>query len=143
MWKPRIRTIPLLLTFLLAHIARADPLPKDVTDAVAQLPASDEAARQRIYAILAEKGDARLIPLLNAYRDGALQFRDNHFIIYGPLANIPGQGMLLPLLDGLTGEPILGPDGKPAYVAKADLSKAIKAPPRAERRAILDLISGS
>ncbi len=131
----------LFVALAFAATVQADPLPKEVIDAVGRLPGSNEAGRQQIYGVLAEKGDARLIPLLEAYRDGSLQNREGKFIVYGKRVNFPGQGSMLPLLDAITGNPILGSDGKPSGVLKPDLSKAINAPPRPQRRAILDLIS--
>ena len=44
------------------------------------------------------------------------------------------------LVDALTGAPIAGPDGQPIYLARPDLSVAIKAPPRLEKSAVNDLI---
>lgn len=121
--------------------ARADPIPKDVMDALHQLPTADEAGRQKIYTTLTDKGDARLIPLLKAYRDGSLQLKNDKFLIYGERVNIPGLGAVLPLQNALTGEQVKGDDGKPVYSAKLDLSKAIKPPPRPERRLVTEVIS--
>ena len=49
---------------------------------------------------------------------------------------------MLPLLDAITGAPIIGPDGKPILFPKIDLSNAIKSPPFRERRMLTNLISG-
>jgi urea transport system permease protein len=136
-----IRIFAVAAIALIATAAHADPIPKEVTDALTQLPTADEAGRQKIYTTLTDKGDARLIPLLKAYRDGTLQLRDGKFLIYGERITIQGLGSVLPLEDALTGEPVKGSDGKPVYSAKQDLSKAIKSPPRSERRFINEVIS--
>ncbi|MDB5299795.1 MAG: Urea transporter permease subunit UrtB, partial [Phycisphaerales bacterium] len=102
---------------------------------------ADAAGRQKTYTFLAEKGDARLIPALKAYKDGSLQLRDDRLVIFGDRLTVPGKGSVLPLVDALSGQNVLGPDGQPIYFAKVDLSKAIKAPPRMEKNAILELTS--
>lgn len=119
----------------------AEPLPKEVTQALNDLPTADETGRQKIYGTLTDKGDARLIPLLKAYRDGSLLLRDGQFQIYGERVTIAGMGSVLPLVDAVTGEPVKGKDRQPIYVAKLDLSKAVKAPPRPERRAVSEIVS--
>jgi urea transport system permease protein len=103
--------------------------------------ASDAAARQKVYDLIADKGDARLIPAVKAYENGMLLLQDGHLLTFGPRVSLPGKGSVLPMIYALNGQPFLGPDGKPVYVARLDLSNAIRSPPRRERRTIDNLIS--
>lgn len=112
----------------------------NLIDAIKSLRGADAAGRQKVYDLLGQKGDARLIPVLKAYRDGFLQIREGRLVRYGERVNIPSRGSVLPLVDALTGDPIAGPDGQPIYLARPDLSAAIKAPPRLEKSAVNDLI---
>jgi urea transport system permease protein len=120
----------------------AVPIAPDVQAALMSLKTADAAGRQAAYDLFASKGDARLIPALTAYRNGALLLKNNVLMIYGPRVDMQGMGSVLPLVDALTGDPINGPDGKPIYSARIDLSSAIKAPPYREKRLLADIISG-
>jgi urea transport system permease protein len=121
--------------------ADASGVPQDVQDAFKQLKTADATGREKIYDLLANNGDARIIPALKAYRQGELVFRNGQLCIYGASVNIPGQGQMIPLLDAFTGAPVLDSNGKPLLFAKEDLSNAIPSPPRRERISLLDLIS--
>jgi urea transport system permease protein len=145
---------PLILGMLLALVpygpglraaappaANAPAASQEIIDAFKSLKGADTAGRQKVFDLLAEKGDARLIPALKAYKDGSLILRDDKLVIYGERVSIPGKGSVLPLLDALSGQKVIGPDGQPIYLLKPDLSKAIKAPPRTERNAVVELIS--
>jgi len=116
------------------------PVSPEVIDALKSLKTADVTARQKVYDLLAQKGDARLIPALTAFRDGSLQLRDGRLTIYGPRVEVPDRGKVLPLIDAVTGEPVLGPDNKPIYFPKVDLSQAMKAPPRLEKAQVSDVI---
>jgi urea transport system permease protein len=120
---------------------RAADVPQEVQDAFKQLKTADDAGRQKVYDLLAAKGDARVIPALKAYRTGELILHNGQVCIYGDRVDVPGQGPMLPLIDAFTSAPIAGPDGKPLFFAKPDLSDAIPSPPRRERSTINDLIS--
>jgi urea transport system permease protein len=121
--------------------ATSTDVPPEIVDAVKGLKTADAPARQKVYDLIATRGDARLIPALKAYRDGALLLRDGRLTIYGSRTDVPGKGSVLPIIDAITAQPIAGSDGQPIYVAKPDLSTAIKSPPFRERRIINDLLS--
>ncbi|MDB5357940.1 MAG: urea transporter permease [Phycisphaerales bacterium] len=124
-----------------APAANSTAAPQEIVDALKGLKDADAAGREKIYALLADKGDARLIPALKAYKDGSLQLRDGQLTIFADRVTVPGKGSVLPLVDALSGENVKGPDGQPIYFPKVDLSKAIKAPPRSEKGSIAELIS--
>jgi urea transport system permease protein len=114
----------------------------DVVQALKDLKTADSDGRQKIYTLLSDKGDASIIPALNAYKNGSLQLTDKgELAIYGDRVSLPDRGSVLPLIDALTTKPILGDDGQPIYAAKPDLSNAMRAPPRRERPTINDLIT--
>ncbi len=137
--------VSLLLVFAAGAGASAgaedSAIPPEIIDALKSLKTANASQRQAVYDLLGQKGDARLIPAIKAYKDGALQLRDGRLCIFGERINIPGQGSVLPLTDAITGQVVNGSDGKPAYFLKPDLSRAIKSPPRPERTTIADLIS--
>src|SRR5258708_10806224 len=60
----------------------AAPVPQELIEAIKSLKGANAAARQKVYDLLAKKGDARLIPPLKAYRDGFLQTRDGRLVRY-------------------------------------------------------------
>jgi len=135
-----------LLLSLCGQMVRADAPTtapaNEIEQALKDLKTADADGRAKIYALLADKGDASLIPALNAYKNGSLQLTDKgELAIYGDRVTIPDQGSVLPLVDALTGKPVLGDDGKPIYAARPDLSNAMRAPPRRERSAIIDLVT--
>jgi urea transport system permease protein len=112
----------------------------DIEQALKDLKTADSDGRARIYNLLTDKGDASIIPALEAYKNGSLQLTDKgELAIYGDRVTLPDQGSVLPLVDALTKKPILGDDGKPIYFAKPDLSHAMRAPPRRDRNTINDL----
>jgi urea transport system permease protein len=118
----------------------------ELKEAIRSLKSSDEAVRQKAYDLIADKGDARLIPPLEAYRDGMLQDLDGHLIIYGKSMMV-GDQKALPMLDAFTGVQLTNPDGTPQYLFRksVDLSAPgmMRLPPakRAERTVIADLVS--
>jgi len=135
-----------LLLSLCVQSVRADSpatVPSnEIEQALKSLKHATADEREKIYSLLTDKGDASLIPALNAYKNGSLLLTDKgELAVYGERINIPDQGSVLPLLNALTQKPILGDDGKPIYAAKPDLSNAMRAPPRRERPHINDLVT--
>ena len=126
--------------------ADAAPVSQELQDAIKSLKSSDSDVRQKAYDLIADKGDARLIPSLLAYRDGKLQDLDGHLIIYGDSLDLNGQ-KAFPMMDAFTAKQISNPDGSPAYLIRKsiDLSAPgmMRLPParRAERVTIADLVS--
>ena len=119
-------------------------IPPEVATALKGLKAPGPAEREKQYAVLNEKGDARIIPALRAFLGGQLQLRDDRLILYGKAEESKGEGGIVrnfPVFDALTNEPVAGPDGKP-LVEKINLSKAFRAPLTAsQKERVLDLIA--
>ena len=113
----------------------------EIEQALKSLKHATADEREKVYTLLADKGDASLIPALNAYKNGSLLLTDKgDLAVYGERVNIPDQGSVLPLLNALTQKPILGDDGKPIYALKPDLSNAMLG--SAASRAATDQRSG-
>jgi urea transport system permease protein len=121
-------------------------VPPDLQDAVRSLKSSDSAVRQKAYDLISDKGDARLIAPLIAYRDGRLQDLNGHLIIYGESVDVAGKKGF-PIQDAFSGVQLKNPDGSPQYLFKKsiDLSAPgmMRLPPakRSERTIIADLVS--
>lgn len=118
----------------------------ELQSAIRSLKSPDTAVRQKAYDLIGDKGDARLIPALIAFRDGRLQDLNGRLIIYGDSVELNGQ-RAFPLLDAFTGKPVTKSDGSPDYLVRKsiDLSAPgmMRLPParRAERSTIADLVS--
>ena len=120
-------------------------IPPGVLDALKALKAPAPSAREKAYAVLNDKADARIIPALKAFLGGQLQLRDDRLVTYGKgTESKSADGSMLrtfPVLDALTSEPIPGADGQP-LVEKMNLSKAFAAPRTAgQKQQVLDLIA--
>jgi urea transport system permease protein len=114
--------------------AGAVPVAPELVDALKGLKAPGEPARQKVYQVLEEKGDARLIPALRAFSDGMLQLQGDRLVMYGAPVDLPGGGKGYPLLDAITLRPVTNPDGSPRVDAKLDLSGAFRKPLTASAR---------
>jgi len=69
----------------------------EIEQALKDLKKADADGRAKIYTLLGDKGDASLIPALNAYKDGSLQLTDKQELaIYGDRVTLPDQGSVLP-----------------------------------------------
>jgi len=117
------------------------PVSAEIIDGFKSLKTADSDQRQKFYDLIAQKGDARLIPAISAYRNGTLLLHDDKLAIYGERVDLAGQGSMLPLLDAITGDPIKGADGKPILYSKIDLTDAIKSPPYREKRILANMLS--
>lgn len=118
----------------------------ELQDAIRSLKSSDAAVRQKAYDLIGDKGDARLIAPLIAFRDGRLQDLNGRLIVYGDSVDRNGQ-RAFPLLDAFTGKPVTNADGSPAYLVRKSIDLGapgmMRLPParRAERSTIADLVS--
>ena len=115
------------------------PVPDDVLAALKSLKKADSDQREEVFKLLTEKGDARLVPALSAYKAGTLLLTDGKLLTYGQRVTIDGKSVV-PLIDAITGEPSPGSDGKPVYLPKPVLTDAIPTPRGASRSEVNDLI---
>jgi urea transport system permease protein len=121
----------------------AQTIPPELAAALKDLKTADRDGRQKIYELLAAKGDARLIPAVTAYKNNLLLLRDGRLYTYGPREEVAGKGSGQALIDALSGQKIIGPDGEPIYYIlpkKVDLSGSIRAPVKFEEKEAVALV---
>ena len=109
-----------LRVFAAPPSASSSDVPSELQDAIRSLKSSDGAVRQKAYDLIADKGDARLIAPLLAYRDGRLQDLNGHLIIYGESVDVGGKKGF-PLLDAFTGKQLTNPDGSPQFLFRKSI----------------------
>ncbi|HYO08868.1 MAG TPA: urea ABC transporter permease subunit UrtB [Tepidisphaeraceae bacterium] len=129
----------------IAHAAagadgKAEAIAEPLKAAVRQLKEAKGKDREAIFAQLANAGDARLIPLLDAFRTGLLEDRDGALVIYGSKARVDGRDVY-PLLDAFSAAPLTGADGKPQYAEKLPSGKNVLAASRGERKDVSAIVS--
>jgi urea transport system permease protein len=103
-----------------------------------ELRDADKDRRAAIRDRIAGAGESRLVPALEAYRNGLLGLLDDRLVIYGDRVEVAGMGMAYPAVDALTLEKVTKPDGTRYYAET--LAETIKAP-RTDRKALTELIS--
>lgn len=137
----RIASLVLILCLCFSGpLSAAEPLPVEVIEAVKKLKAASRDERTALYQIMADHGDGRLVPLLEAFSAGMLEEREGKIVIYQFSVEVPGSDeKLFPVVDAFTLEPILSSDGKP--MMKASLPEDPWKAHRLERRAIGDLVA--
>ena len=121
-----------VLAFLLTatHSLAADtqgPVPAEVQDAIKSLANfkgntdSDKEGRKKVYDLIRQKGDARLVPALTAYKEQRLRNLDGRLVVYGSGVDLPDKGHAFPVLDAFTLEPLKEKDGTPMYLVAKHL----------------------
>ena len=136
----RLFSIPFILLLLCAVLptgSSADGI--SLVQTVLELPKADKAQREQIYERLQKGGDARLVPILEAYQAGLLENRDGTLVIYGARVQGKDQQRLYPLVDALNGQPLL--DEKGNQVFSEDLGSMMHAD-RQDRKIIASLVKG-
>ena len=113
--------------------------PEEMQAALKHLGGTDAEARKHAIEKIETDGDARLVPALEAYRDGLLALRDERLVIFLSRAEVEGRGRVYPVVDAVTLTPVTGADGKPVYEDGLP-SSTIRAP-RPERVRISAIVS--
>ena len=116
-----------LLSGLTAPAAAQSPAPApspEVVKAMAEVASSDAAVQETAAVALGKTGDRKILPLLEALREGSVYVRSlpggkKETVIVGDKVN-EGDKTLVPLFSAYGREPIQGPDGKQVL---ADLTK--------------------
>jgi urea transport system permease protein len=109
-----------------------------VHQALIQLGDSDAAARQHAHEVLMKDGDATIVPILEAFQAGLLENRQGSLIIYAPRVQASKQKREYPLLDAVTGKPLV--DAKAQQLYSEELAPSMMHANRADRKAITTLI---
>ena len=112
-----------LTTPAAAQGAAASP-PPEMVKAITEVASSDAAVQEAAANALGKTGDRKILPLLEALREGSVYVRTlpggkKETVIVGDKVN-EGDKTLVPIFTAYGREPIAGPDGKPLLV---DLAK--------------------
>ncbi len=106
------------------------PVPADLQTAVKSLEkftGNDQAdvdGRQKVYDLISQKGDARLVPALQAYKDQRLQDLNGRLVVYGDAVMMPSGEKGFPILDAFTRQQLKGADGSDQYLIGARIKAA-------------------
>jgi urea transport system permease protein len=111
---------------------------ESVHQALIQLGDSDQGVRRHACKVLLKDGDASIVPILEAFQTGMLENRQGTLVIYAPRVQISRQKRAYPLLDALTGHPLVDAKGEQLYAE--ELPSAMMHASRADRRTISTLI---
>ena len=111
---------------------------ESVHQAVIRLGDSDQAVRRQAREVLMKEGDASIVPILEAFNVGLLENRQGSLVIYAPRVETSRQKREYPLLDALTGKPLLDAKGQQLYAER--LAPSMMHALHADRRAISTLI---
>ena len=99
---------------------------------MAKLAGDDAAARKQVLFDLAKSGDSRLEAFLENYRGGSVYLWNEQIVVCTEIEEDEDFNELAPLTHPLTGEPVLGDDGKQAKPDVLDLGDI--SPSRDERK---------
>ena len=99
---------------------------------MAKLAGDDAAARKQALFDLAKSGDSRLEAFLENYRTGSVYLWNEQIVVCTETEEDEDFNELAPLTHPLTGEPVLGDDGKQAKPDVLDLGDI--SPSRDERK---------
>jgi urea transport system permease protein len=114
----------LLLSGLAAPAAAQGPAvaapPPEIAKAIAEVASSDGAVQEAAAVTLGKTGDRKILPLLEALREGSVFVRPlsggrKETVIAGDKVT-EGDKTLVPLFSAYAREPLPGPDGKPLLV---------------------------
>jgi urea transport system permease protein len=111
--------------------ANQAPVPADLQAAIKSLEKftgndqPDIDGRQKVYDLISQKGDARLVPALQAYKDQKLEDLNGRLVFYDDPVLLPTGEKGFPILDAFTLHQLKNPDGSPMYL----ISRFMKAAP--------------
>jgi len=130
-----------------AQAPAAAALPPEIAKALAEIASSDGAVQEAAAVTLGKTGDRKVLPLLEALREGSVFVRPlpggkKETVIVGDKVT-DGDKTLVPLFGAYAREPLLGPDGKPLLVEVSTLEEvATGRRLRLAVRPLIDAFSG-
>ena len=136
------------LTAPAAAQGAASPPPPEIVKAIVEVASSDAAVQEAAAVALGKTGDRKLLPLLEALREGSVYVRSlpggkKETVIVGDKVN-EGDKTLVPIFTAYGRDPLQSPGGKPLLV---ELSKLEEVPTgrslRLVLRPLIDAFSGS
>ncbi len=130
--------VALTLAMLIGLAAPANAADDDsLGNQLKQLASSVRSERQDALETLGESRDGRLIDFFAAYQQGDAYLYQDRVVLCPEFQQIEGQKMA-PLLEPLSRQPLLQPDGSPTLIQSSEL-KSI-GPSGRERRAVADAV---
>jgi urea transport system permease protein len=148
-WKPVLLALALLPGLAAPAVAQsAGPGPSpEIARHIADVASPDAAAQEAAAVALGKTGDRKILPLLEALREGSVYVRTlpggkKETVIVGDKVN-EGDKTLVPLFTAYGRLPIAGPDGKPLLADLAGLAEVSTGRSlRIAIRPLLDAFSG-
>jgi urea transport system permease protein len=143
----RAAAVFLLLSLLAAPIAAHAGAPSALVQPIADVASPDAAVQEAAALALGTSGDRKILPLLEALREGSVYVRtlpsgQKETVIVGDKVS-EGDRTLVPLFSAYGRDPVAGPDGAPLM---ADLSSLAEVPAgrslRLALRPLIDAFSG-
>ena len=123
MWRSLLLALALLPGLAAPAVAQSAGPSPEITKHIADVASADSAVQEAAAVALGKTGDRKILPLLEALREGSVYVRPlpggkKETVIAGDKVS-EGDKTLVPLFTAYGREPITGPDGKPLL---ADLS---------------------
>ena len=123
MWRSLLLALALLPGLAAPAVAQSAGPSPEITKHIADVASADSAVQEAAAVALGKTGDRKILPLLEALREGSVYVRSlpggkKETVIAGDKVS-EGDKTLVPLFTAYGREPITGPDGKPLL---ADLS---------------------
>ena len=123
MWRPLLLALALLPGLAAPAVAQSARPSPEIATHIADVASADSAVQEAAAVTLGKTGDRKILPLLEALREGSVYVRPlpggkKETVIVGDKVS-EGDKTLVPLFTAYGREPITGPDGKPLL---ADLS---------------------
>lgn len=127
MWRPLVLALALLPGLSAPAVAQGAGPGPDVVRYLEEVASADGAVQEAAAVALGRTGDRRILPLLEALREGSVYVRPlpggkQETVIVGDKVG-EGDQTLVPIFTAYGREPILGRDGKPALVDVATLGE--------------------
>jgi len=115
------------LTAPAAAQSAASTPPPEIAKALAEVASSDAAVQEAAAVVLGKTGDRKILPLLEALREGSVYVRPlpggkKETVIVGDKVS-EGDKTLVPLFSAYGREPLVGPGGKPLLIEHSKLEE--------------------
>jgi urea transport system permease protein len=115
------------LTAPAAAQSAASTPPPEIAKALAEVASSDAAVQEAAAVVLGKTGDRKILPLLEALREGSVYVRPlpggkKETVIVGDKVS-EGDKTLVPLFSAYGREPLVGPGGKPLLIELSKLEE--------------------
>ena len=147
MWRSLLLALALLPGLAAPAVAQSAGPSPEITKHIADVASADSAVQEAAAVALGKTGDRKILPLLEALREGSVYVRSlpggkKETVIAGDKVS-EGDKTLVPLFTAYGREPITGPDGKPLLADLATLGEVSTGRSlRIAMRPLIDAFSG-